>query len=39
VSLRIAPLDGRLVVRYDPSVITAERVTAVIQDAIDHLDR
>ena len=33
------PLDGRLVVTYDPGVITAERVTAAIQDVIDHLDR
>ncbi len=39
VSLRMEPLDGRLVIRYDPAVITAERVTLAIQDVIDHLDR
>lgn len=33
------PLDGVLVVRYDPSVISAERVTLAIQDVIDHIDR
>ncbi len=39
VSLRFEPLDGRLVVRYDPAVTSPERVTAAIQDVIDHLDR
>lgn len=39
VSLRFEPLDGKLVVRYDPSITTADRVTAAIQDVIDHLDR
>jgi hypothetical protein len=33
------PLDGRLVIRYDPTVISAEGVTVAIQDVIDHLDR
>jgi hypothetical protein len=39
VSLRMEPLDGRLTVTYDPSIITAEGVTSAIQDVIDHLDR
>lgn len=39
VSLRMEPLEGRLTVTYDPSIITAERVTLAIQDVIDHLDR
>jgi len=39
VSLRMQPLDGKLLVRYDPAVISADRVALAIQDVIDHLDR
>ncbi len=38
MSLRLAPLDGKLVVRYDPSVISAERVRVAIEDIIDRID-
>lgn len=38
VSLRAEPLDGRLIVRYDPSLTTPERLGAAIQEAIDRVD-
>lgn len=38
VSLRVVPLDGHLIVSYDPALTSAERLTAAIQDEIDRVD-
>lgn len=39
VALRIEPLDGLLIVRYDASMTDARTVTRAVQDEIDRVDR
>jgi hypothetical protein len=38
LALRLEPLDGLVVVRYDPSVTSAQVVRAAVQDAIDRVE-
>jgi hypothetical protein len=39
VAVRLVPLDGQLVVRYDPGVTSADAVSAAVDAAITALAR
>jgi hypothetical protein len=39
VEVSVASLDRRLILRFDPRVTTAERVTAAVQAVVDSVEQ
>ena len=39
ISVGMEPMDRRLILRFDPRVTTADRVTAAVQAVVDRIEQ